>query len=139
MSISAGTDHDRRHTRLALEQARGLHQRPHTRRIRDGTRLLRVVLARVSRFSSLKSWGVRLAARKGSRRAAVAVARKLAMILFRIWTDATTFPWGRRSKALATPNAIKVLEMADDRPAPRRSRLDLIGRDPFEALLDAGP
>jgi transposase len=39
-----------------------------------------VVLARVNRFSSLKSWGVRLAARKGLRKAAVAVARKLAMM-----------------------------------------------------------
>jgi transposase len=61
-----------------------------------------VVLARVSRFSSLKSWGVRLAARKGSRKAAVAVARKLAMILFRIWTDATTFHWGQPPKMATT-------------------------------------
>lgn len=61
-----------------------------------------VVLARVSRFSSLKSWGVRLAARKGSRKAAVAVARKLAMILFRIWTDATTFRWGQEAKTATT-------------------------------------
>jgi hypothetical protein len=61
-----------------------------------------VVLARVSRFSSLKSWGVRLAARKGSRKAAVVVARKLAMILFRIWTDATTFSWGPEAKTATT-------------------------------------
>ena len=61
-----------------------------------------VVLARVSRFLSLKSWGVRLAARKGSRKAAVAVARKLAMILFRIWTDATTFRWGQQPKMATT-------------------------------------
>lgn len=32
-------------------------------------------------------------ARKGHRKAAVAVARKLAMILFRIWQDGTTFRW----------------------------------------------
>jgi hypothetical protein len=59
-----------------------------------------VVLARVSRFSSLESW--RLAARKGSRKAAVAVARKLAMILFRIWTGATTFRWGQEAKTATT-------------------------------------
>jgi transposase len=57
-----------------------------------------VVLARVNRFSSLKSWGVRLAARKGLRKAAVAVARKLAMILFRIWTDGTTFRWSQENE-----------------------------------------
>ena len=51
------------------------------------------LLSRVSRFSSLKSWGVRLAARKGYRKAAVAVARKLAVILFRIWKDGSSFRW----------------------------------------------
>jgi hypothetical protein len=63
-----------------------------------------VVLATVSRFSSRKSWGVRLAARKGSRKAAVAVAvaRKLAMILFRIWTETTTFRWGQQLKMATT-------------------------------------
>jgi len=59
------------------------------------------LLSRVSRFSSLKSWGVRLAARKGYRKAAVAVARKLAVILFRIWTDSTTFRWSLEAKAAA--------------------------------------
>jgi hypothetical protein len=34
-------------------------------------------------------------ARKGLRKAAVAVARKLAVILFRIWADATKFRWSR--------------------------------------------
>jgi transposase len=61
-----------------------------------------VVLARVSRFSSLKSWGVRLAARKGSRIGCGAVARNLAMILFRIWTGATTFRWGQQPKMATT-------------------------------------
>lgn len=61
-----------------------------------------VVLARVKRFSSLKSWGVRLAARKGLRKAAVAVARKLAVILFRIWTDGTTFRWSQENEPATT-------------------------------------
>jgi transposase len=68
-----------------------------------------VVLAKVSRFSSLKSWGVRLAARKGSRKAAVAVARKLSMILFRIWTDATTFRWGQPPKWLPLDRELQSL------------------------------
>ena len=59
------------------------------------------LLSRVSRFSSLKSWGVRLAARKGYRKAAVAVARKLAVILFRIWADTTTFRWSQEAKMAA--------------------------------------
>ena len=59
------------------------------------------LLSRVERFSALKSWGVRLAARKGFRKAAVAVARKLALILFRIWADATTFRWSQEVKMAA--------------------------------------
>jgi transposase len=45
-----------------------------------------VLLARVARWSALKAWGVRLAKRSGLRKAKVAVARKLAVILHRMWT-----------------------------------------------------
>ena len=45
--------------------------------------------------SELKSWGLRLMRRKGRRRAIVAVARKLAVIMHRIWADGTEF---RREK-----------------------------------------
>jgi transposase len=38
-----------------------------------------VILARASRWSNLKAWGVRLAKRQGLKRARVAVARKLAV------------------------------------------------------------
>jgi len=51
------------------------------------------VLNRTSKFSALKSWGLRLAARKGFRKAAVAVARKIAVIMHRIWSDGTAFQW----------------------------------------------
>lgn len=59
------------------------------------------LISRVTRFSSLKSWGVRLAARKGHKKAAVAVARKLALILFRIWKDQTKFRWSQEKVATA--------------------------------------
>jgi transposase len=59
------------------------------------------LLSRVSRFSALKSWGVRLAARKGYRKAAVAVARKLAIILFRIWKDGSSFRWRQETTMTA--------------------------------------
>lgn len=41
--------------------------------------------------SEIKSWGLRLMRRKGRRRALVAVARKLAVIMHRIWADGTEF------------------------------------------------
>ncbi len=41
--------------------------------------------------SEIKSWGLRLMRRKGRRRAVVAVARKLAVIMHRMWVDNTEF------------------------------------------------
>jgi len=49
-----------------------------------------VLLSRITRFSKLKRWGMDVAKRRGSKRAKVALARKLAVILHRIWVDGTT-------------------------------------------------
>jgi transposase len=54
-----------------------------------------VLLTRVSGWSPLKAWGSRLIKRIGLRRAVVAVARKLAVILHCIWVDGTEFWWSR--------------------------------------------
>jgi transposase len=52
-----------------------------------------VLITRVQRFSPLKSWAVRLAARKGFKKAAVAAARKIAVVMLRLWRDGTSFIW----------------------------------------------
>ena len=51
------------------------------------------LLARVKRPCALQSWGKRLAETKGPKRARVAVARKLAIVLHRIWQSETEFRW----------------------------------------------
>ena len=71
---------------------------------RCGDRLLRsylfeaagILLHRVSRWSALKAWGTRLAKRIGSKKATVAVARKLAVILHRLLRDGTEFRWSAK-------------------------------------------
>ena len=50
-----------------------------------------VLLARVPKWSVLKAWGMRLAKRNGLHKAKVAIARKLAVILHRMWIDGTEF------------------------------------------------
>ena len=50
-----------------------------------------VILTRPVKGSTLKSWGMRLAARAGMRKAKVALARKLAVVLHRMLTDGTSF------------------------------------------------
>ena len=59
-----------------------------------------VLLTRVPKWSALKAWGTRLAKRNGLRKAKVAVARKLAVILHRMWIDGTEFNWSTK-KAMA--------------------------------------
>jgi transposase len=54
-----------------------------------------IMLTRAVRFSALKRWAMEVAKRRGMKRAKVALARKLAVILHRIWVDGTTFRWGR--------------------------------------------
>ena len=55
-----------------------------------------VLLTRVPKWSALKAWGMRLTKRCGLRKAKVAVARKLAIILHRMWVDETEFNWSTK-------------------------------------------
>lgn len=59
------------------------------------------LLVRSKKWSSLRAWGMNVAKRRGMARARVAVARKLAVILHRMWTDATEFRFGKEPAALA--------------------------------------
>jgi transposase len=52
-----------------------------------------VLLSRITRFSKLKRWGMDVAKRRGSKRAKVALARKIGIILHRMWIDGTTYRW----------------------------------------------
>lgn len=51
------------------------------------------LLQRVQRWSALKAWGMRIAKRTSMMCAIVAVARKLATILHRMWLDGSDFRW----------------------------------------------
>lgn len=46
------------------------------------------------KWSALRAWGVKLAKRIGVKKACVAVARKLAIIMHRMWVDGTEFRFG---------------------------------------------
>lgn len=60
-----------------------------------------VILTRPVKGSTLKSWAARLAARSGMRKAKVALARKLAVVLHRMLVDGTTFVADRAAAAAA--------------------------------------
>jgi transposase len=58
-------------------------------------------LTRVGRWSWLKRWGLEVLKRRGKMRAQVAVARRLAVIMHRMWLDDTDFCWHREPDAPA--------------------------------------
>jgi len=49
------------------------------------------VMMNRGRSTWLRTWGAQLAKRRGRKRAMVALARRIAVILHRIWVDGTTF------------------------------------------------
>jgi transposase len=53
-----------------------------------------VLMRRSAKPSALKTWGTRIARRGSMKRAYVAVARKLAVIMHRMWLDGTEFDFG---------------------------------------------
>ncbi|MER9483468.1 IS110 family transposase [Mesorhizobium sp. M0494] len=54
-----------------------------------------VMLTRVKRWSWLKAWATNIAKRGSLRKAVVAVARRMAVIMHRMWSDGTEFRWTR--------------------------------------------
>ena len=57
----------------------------------------KVILSRSAKPSQLQSWGRGLAERTGNKKATMAVARKLAVILHRMWRDGTPFQGGLKA------------------------------------------
>lgn len=53
------------------------------------------LLIRSRKWSSLRAWGMPIAKTRGMARARVAVARKLAVLLHRMWRDETVFRFGK--------------------------------------------
>jgi transposase len=59
------------------------------------------LMVRSKKWCTLKAWGMRIAKRSSMNNARVAVARKLAVILHRMWLDGTEFQWGQRVEEAA--------------------------------------
>ncbi|MGY3333796.1 transposase [Mesorhizobium sp. USDA 4775] len=52
-----------------------------------------VILRPTTRWSSMKAWAMKIADRQGVRRAKVALARRMAVTLHRMWIDEQDFRW----------------------------------------------
>jgi transposase len=63
------------------------------------------LLSRITCFSALKRWGIDVAKRRGVKRAKVALARKIGVILHRMWVDGTSFRWTNKGEATQLAHA----------------------------------
>lgn len=54
-----------------------------------------VMLTRSTKKSRLKAWALNLVKRRGAKRAIVALARKLGVILHRMWVDGSEFRFAK--------------------------------------------
>ena len=75
---------------------------------RCGDEMMRVMLyeaaqsmLRSKKWSWLKAWAMQIARRRGMKKAIVALARRLAVIMHRIWVDGTEFRWTQEQAAAA--------------------------------------
>jgi transposase len=73
---------------------------------RCGDEMMRVMLyeaaqsmLRSNKWSWLKAWAMQIARHRGMKKAIVALARRLAVIMHRIWVDGTEFRWTREVAA----------------------------------------
>jgi transposase len=60
-----------------------------------------VMLTRVKKWSWLKAWAMNIARRRGRQKAIVALARRLSVIMHRMWCDGTEFRWTRENAKAA--------------------------------------
>ncbi len=59
------------------------------------------ILMHSAKWSWLKAWAMKIARHRGRKKAIVALARRLAVIMHRIWVDGTEFRWTREQVATA--------------------------------------
>jgi transposase len=58
-----------------------------------------IMLIRTTKWSWLKAWAMKIAKNRGMKTAIVALARRLAVIMHRIWIDGTEFRWTKEVAA----------------------------------------
>src|SRR6516165_2751273 len=80
------------------------------------------------KWSWLKAWGMRVAQRRGIRRAIVAVARRLAVVLHRMWDDGNDAPSRLLTFDLRTntPTTVSEVDLLPGEP----TRADELAYDP---------
>ena len=68
-----------------------------------------VILTRSAKWSKIKAWGLKIMRKSGLKKAANAVARKLAVIMLRMWQEKKGFIYGKQKKKIANEKPVLAL------------------------------
>lgn len=80
-----------------------------------------VMLSRVKKWSWLKAWAMNIARRRGRSKAIVALARRLAVIMHRMWSDGSEFQWTRDNETIPVSIGVATDEVKLWNSADRRN------------------
>ena len=84
------------------------------------------LLMRSTKWSWLKAWAMQIARRRGIKKAIVALARRLAVIMHRIWIDGTEFRWTQ--KRLQPRNDARSNPIGENANSTHGGMMSLAGR-----------
>ena len=92
----------------------------------DALRSGSFMLVRSTRWSSLKAWAMQVARRRGMKKVIVALARRLAVIMHRVWVDRTSSAGA--GKRLQKHDNARSNPIGEHASSARGGRLSLAGR-----------
>ena len=102
---------------------------------RCGDEMMRVMLYEAAqsmlyskKWSWLKAWAMQIARRRGMKKAIVALARRLAVIMHRIWVDGTEFRWTRDKPRQQHENSTGSNPIEGNSSSTERWMMSLAGR-----------
>jgi hypothetical protein len=78
----------------------GLYRPVHVKTLRS-QKLRQILLVRSTTWFWLKAWVMKIARHRGMKKAIVALARRLAVIMHSVWVNGTAFRWTREQAAAA--------------------------------------
>src|SRR5262249_29769502 len=69
-----------------------------------------VILTRTKGWTKLKAWGLKIMKRSGLKKAAAAVARKLAIIMLRMWQEGKPFIRGEKKERINKEESLAIAQ-----------------------------
>jgi len=85
-----------------------------------------VILTRTTGWTRLKAWGLKIMKRSGLKKASAAIARKLAIIMLKMWQTGQMFIWGEKKEKISK-ELEKSIKKENTYPKEKPTEMLLVG------------